>query len=361
MSGYTSLFWCITDQMKPELFIDYLFTRQRWFMHFGFWLFVLFVYAIFFGHQNSNYLQTLFLVALLMPVTAGTTYFMNYFLVPRYLMKERLGLFILYFIYTLIASIFLEMIIVLIIFILVAEWKVSNMTPASTDIIFLMAALLMIVFLGMTIKMVMHWRKSKDDYHKLMLEKVEAELKFLKTQLNPHFLFNTLNNLYYLTSEKSDKAPVAILALSELLDYVLYDARAEFVSLRKELHYLENYISLESMRYEDRLKIKRSVSLMNDTKIVPMVLVTLVENAFKHGVMSHAGEGIISVKIQTTQHEIIIEIGNSFSHDTQKLNGGIGLDNLRSQLSLLYREDYKLELRTEGNYHTTFLKLPVII
>lgn len=159
-----------------------------------------------------------------MPITIGTTYFMNYFLVPRYLMKERYGLFILYFLYALISSIFLEMVTALIIFILIAEWKVRNMTPASINIIFLLAALLLVVFLGMTIKMVLHWRKSKDDYQKLMLEKIETELKFLKTQLNPHFLFNTLNNLYYLTSEKSDKAPNAILALSELLDYVLHDA-----------------------------------------------------------------------------------------------------------------------------------------
>lgn len=234
------------------------------------------------------------------------------------------------------------------------------MTPASINIIFLLAALLLVVFLGMTIKMVLHWRKSKDDYQKLMLEKIETELKFLKTQLNPHFLFNTLNNLYYLTSEKSDKAPNAILALSELLDYVLHDARAQFIFLKQEIKHLENYISLESLRYEDRLKIKQNIDLTGDPKIIPMVLVTLVENAFKHGAMSQAGESVMFINIHTTNDEILIEISNSYNKISKTTNGGIGLENLKTQLNLPYGGRHKLDIKTSDNCYSTYLKLPVI-
>ncbi len=187
---------------RLESFLDYLFSRQRWVIHVFFWLLILAFYVVFFGRKNSNYLQTFFFVGLLMPVTIGTTYFLNYYLVPRYLMKERFGFFLLYFVYTLIGSLFMEMMISMLTFIVMAEIKITDMSPASIDIFFLLTSLLMVVFFGVAIKMMLHWRKSKDDYQSLMKDKIEAELKFLKVQLNPHFLFNTLNNLYYLTTAK---------------------------------------------------------------------------------------------------------------------------------------------------------------
>ena len=130
-----------------ELLLDYLFTRQRWVIHIFFWLLILAFYVVFFGRENSNYLQTFFFVGLLMPVTIGTTYFLNYFLVPHYLMKERYGFFILYFIYTLLGSLFLEMMISALTFIVMAELNIHDMSPASIDLFFLLATLLMISIL----------------------------------------------------------------------------------------------------------------------------------------------------------------------------------------------------------------------
>lgn len=187
---------------RLDSLLDYLFSRQRWVIHILFWLLILVFYVVFFGRENSNYLQTFFFVGLLMPVTIGTTYFLNYYLVPRYLMKERYGFFILYFIYTMLGSLFMEMMIAMLTFIVMAEVRIKEMSPASIDIFFLLTSLLMVVFFGVAIKMLLHWRESKEEYQKLMRDKVEAELRFLKIQLNPHFLFNTLNNLYYLTTEK---------------------------------------------------------------------------------------------------------------------------------------------------------------
>ena len=172
--------------------IDYLFTRQRWLIHVFFWLCILGFYVIFFGRKNNNYVQTFFFVGLLLPVTIGATYFLNYFLVPRYLMKERYAVFLLYFVYVLIGSLFMAMMIAMLTFIVMAGSRAQAMSPASFDLIFLLTSLLVVVFLAVAIKMVLHWRQSKEDYQKLMREKVEAELKFLKLQLNPHFLFNTL-------------------------------------------------------------------------------------------------------------------------------------------------------------------------
>ncbi len=331
---------------KLESSIDNLLVRHRWAVHIFFWFAVLLFYVIFFGRKNANYIQTFFFVGLLMPVTIGTTYFINYFLVPKFLMQDRNGLFILYFIYTLIASTFVEMIISVITFIVVANMQIGSMSPASVDLFFLLSSLLVVIFFGVAIKMLLHWRTSKEDYQKLLREKVEAELKFLKAQLNPHFLFNTLNNLYYLASEKSDKAPQAILALSELLDYVLNGTKADFVLLEKEIHEIKNYIALESFRYEDRLVVDFTMSgNVNGLMIAPMLLITLAENAFKHGVMPSTNHARIEISIECSTGKIRATIKNSIGNKSTSNSNGIGLENLKNQLMLLYKGKHVLEIQ----------------
>jgi LytS/YehU family sensor histidine kinase len=326
--------------------MDYLFTRQRWVIHIFFWLFVLALYVIFFGRKNNNYVQTFFFVGLLMPVTIFTTYFLNYYLVPNYLMKERYTYFATYFIYALIGSLFLEMLISVLTFIVIAELNIHDMSPASIDLFFLLASLLMVVFFAMGIKMLLHWKKSKEDYQKLMLDKIETELKFLKVQLNPHFLFNTLNNLYYLTTQKSDRAPQAILQLSEILDYVLHQGKSMLVPLENELKQVDNYIALELLRYEDRIQIDKSIEGdITAKQIGPMMLITLIENAFKHGVMKTTRRAWIKIEIACLPERTEISISNN-GRDA-KQGSGIGLDNLRSQLEHLYPQKHSLQINTD--------------
>ncbi len=330
--------------MKPiEIFLSYLFSKQRWIVHVLFWLLILACYVVFFGRENSNYLQTFFFVGLLMPVTIGATYFLNYYLVPRYLMKERYGFFMLYFSYTLIGALFMEMMIGMLTFIVMAEVKIEDMSPASVDIFFLLTSLLMVVFFGVAIKMLLHWRQSREAYQKLMLDKVEAELNFLKAQLNPHFLFNTLNNLYYLASEKSDKAPKAILQLSEILDYVMHSGKLMFVPLEAEIKQVENYIALELLRYEDRVEVTtKCTGDFNKHTIGPMILITLIENAFKHGVMQTAGKSWIQLEVCENEAVLAISISNSVSNAVP--GNGIGLKNLRSQLDHLYKNQHTITI-----------------
>ncbi|HEY5823001.1 MAG TPA: histidine kinase [Cyclobacteriaceae bacterium] len=330
---------------RLEVLVDYLFSRRRWVIHLFFWLLVLSFYVIFFGRRNNNYFQTFFFVGLLMPVTIATTYLLNYYLVPRYLMKERYVLFLLYFLYALIVSLFIEMMIAMLTFLLIAESNMKAMSPASVDIFFMLAALLVVVFMGMGIKMVLHWRNSREDYQKLMRDKVEVELRFLKSQLHPHFLFNTLNNLYYLALEKSDKTPGAILALSELLDYVLHETKSQFISLEKELKQVENYIALESLRYEDRLTVNVVVDGdMKNKRIVPMMLITLIENSFKHGVTQTIGKTWIRLHLSGEENKVSVHLENSIKNKVQVTANGVGLKNLQSQLDLLYGDRGQLKI-----------------
>ena len=326
--------------------LDEFFVKRRWIAHACFWTIILLFYVLFFGRKSNNYTLTLFFVGLLMPVTIGTTYFVNYTLIPRYLMNGRYASFGIFFTYTLLGSLFLEAIIAMITFIVVAKVSIKKMSPASIDIVFMLTSLLMVIFLASGIKMLLHWKKSKEDYQKLMREKIETELKFLKSQLNPHFLFNTLNNLYYLASVKSDKAPQAILSLSRVLDYVLKEGRSTFVSLERELKHLENYVALELLRYEDRVDIKIEISgPIERHTIGPMILITLMENAFKHGVMPVARKSWITMQVRCDEKTIIIEISNARKSSS---NGyGIGLDNLSNQLKHLYGNRFQLSIKDD--------------
>jgi LytS/YehU family sensor histidine kinase len=336
---------------------EIIFARKRWLLHVIFWLVVLIFYAILFGRQNSNYWQTFFFIGLLMPMTIGTSYFLGYYLVPKFLLKERYGHFLLYFTYTIVGSLMLEMMVVFATFILIAKLQIKNMSPASFDLFFLLTALLMVVFLSVAIRLLMHWRKSRTDYDKLMREKTEAELRFLKNQLNPHFLFNTLNNLYYLATEKSDQAPKAILSLSEILDYVLNASKQVFVPLEHEWKQAENYIALELLRYQDRVSIEKTLAgKVDGSSICPMLLLTLLENAFKHGVMPATGKSWIRLNLDTSVESIKIQISNSVADKISETKG-IGLQNLKSQLQHLYGNNYELNIQSNEKEFNLTLQL----
>lgn len=333
---------------RVVFWLDDIINRKRWILHVTFWVVILLIYGIFFGRKNNNYFQTIFFVGLLMPVVISSTYFFNYFLIPRYVMTARYRLFFLYSFYTILIALFLEMMVSLFTLLIMAELRVQNMSPASVDIFFLLSSFLVVVFLGVAIKMVSFWQQSKNDYQSLMLEKIEMELKFLKAQLNPHFLFNTLNNLYYLASEKSDKAPQAILQLSEMLDYIMHSGKLIYVPLEDELKQVDNYIALELLRYGDRVEINNERrGILRGHMIGPMILITLIENAFKHGVMTMSGKSWIKLIVIADSATVNISLGNSYPNSS--LGNGIGLNNLRNQLDHLYKDNYEIKIDTSRN------------
>ncbi len=322
--------------------------RARWVLHFVFWVAVLVFYTIFFGYKNVDYKITFSFVIILLPVTIATTYFLNYELIPYYLFRKRYAKFFLYFIYTLIVSFYIEMVTVMGIFILVAELNMNELHPSNTNALILIAGMYVVVFLGVAVKLFTHYNQNQVEIQTLKNEKIEAELKFLKSQLHPHFLFNTLNNLYSLTLEKSEKAPDVVLKLSELLDYILYECNADLVSLDKEVTQLKNYIELEKLRYGTRLHVDfdypRDISKV---QIPPMLLMTLLENSFKHGVSKTMDDSWIKMSLGLTGEEFNFYIENSKGKPkkvSQGASGGIGLQNLRNRLGLLYKDTYELAI-----------------
>ena len=204
---------------------------------------------------------------------------------------------------------------------------------------------------------------SKDSFIRRQKAK-EAELKLLKAQLNPHFLFNTLNNLYGLSVIKSDKLPSLMLKLSDLLRYSLYETSAVLVPLEKEIKYLENYIALEKIRLEDKTAINFQVSgNLSSMKIAPMLFIVFVENAFKHLGVLNDGKSSVSVKIIENNEELYFSCENTIeetetqNHQLEKGKSGIGLQNAKKRLSLLYADKHQLKIEKKTNFYGVNLKL----
>jgi len=192
----------------------------------------------------------------------------------------------------------------------------------------------------------------------LQQQKTEAEIKFLKAQLNPHFLFNALNNIYALVLTRSENAAESLMSLSQLLRYIIYDAEVEKVSLEKEIVYLKYYIELESLRLADKNKLKINIVVdPNNHKIMPMIFIPFVENSFKHSDINKDGSIEISLKLNGNQLEFICE--NTYSSVPKSVDhvGGIGLENSKKRLEMVYPQKHKLEIINKDGIYRVALKI----
>lgn len=205
--------------------------------------------------------------------------------------------------------------------------------------------------------------KNQQKFLQLNEQKKTAELSALKNQLNPHFLFNTLNNLYALALKKSDKTPEVISKLSDILDYMLYRCNEKYVSLEKEIELIENYLTLEKIRYGKRVAITFETVVEEEVKIAPLLLLTFVENAFKHGVSQEINQATIDINLQTKANEIVFTIKNSIpkqqaSDKTSK--EAIGLKNVQQQLALLYPNAHQLHIQATTHTYTVHLNIKTL-
>ena len=220
----------------------------------------------------------------------------------------------------------------------------------------------LIVAVSVAFKMTSSWYATETARRELEQSRSEAELQNLKTQLNPHFLFNTLNNIYSLIAFSPEKAQEAVHDLSRLLRYVMYESCQPFVPLEKEMDFLRNYIELMRIRLPEHVELKTDISnIIPGTLIAPLLFISLVENAFKHGV-SNNKPSFIHVSIHQEKQQVICEITNSDFHksaDQDKSGSGIGLDNLYKRLELLYPGHHLFECGSKEDIYTAHLSITI--
>lgn len=217
-----------------------------------------------------------------------------------------------------------------------------------------------LIGLTTSIKITKDWLLGRQLMREREKQFLETELNFLKSQIQPHFFFNTLNNLYSLTLQKSDKAPEVVLKLSELMSYMLYESNTPTVSLTDEINYLGNYIDLERLRFGSRLDIEFEVAGDPvDLRIPPLLLILFVENSFKHGVRNNIGKAHITACLRITDNYIEFKIQNPVTIADQPASGGIGLRNVKRRLELLYGDRFKMESSKHDGRYTALLQLPI--
>jgi sensor histidine kinase YesM len=212
---------------------------------------------------------------------------------------------------------------------------------------------------ALLIQLAIGWFDTQKLRTELMLEKQSGELALLRSQINPHFLFNTLNNIYSLVYKKSEDAPEAVMKLSSIMRYMLFDATTDNVLLEKEIEYLKSFIELEKLRirHKDFVLLNISGNVEGRT-ITPMLLIPFVENAFKHGSRNVASPGI-SIDLSIDSHEIRFEVSNYLRKNISAAKdqvGGIGLNNIRRRLNLLYHGKHQLDISSnEDIYHVLLI------
>jgi two-component system LytT family sensor kinase len=202
-----------------------------------------------------------------------------------------------------------------------------------------------------------NWYRTRQFEQELQKEQAAAELTFLRSQVNPHFLFNSINDIYSLTYQQSDQAPVALLKLSEIVRYMLREGKDDFMLLQSEIKYLENVIELQRISAKGNAYIDFTVEgYIGNQKIATLLLIAFIENAFKHGILSDP-ENPVKINLQATNDKVQLAIQNKKNHNQKDKTGGIGLHNVRRRLLLIYPNKHSLVINDEAEYYTVNLEL----
>lgn len=325
-------------------------TLTRVFWHLLFWLSYLFFYGSVYGSLMDDFVMTYIEVSIYIPVRMAATYFTVYALISRYLLNRKYVEFVGFFLVSVAFFGLVQGYIYQYITFPLFRTDYTNENIWDWPIVFKgIINIYSVAAIAAAIKLWKQWYQNQQINQQLITENLEAELKMLKAQVHPHFLFNTLNNLYALTLKKSDTAPDVVLKLSELMNYMLYESNTKKVSIEKEIKMVKDYIDLEKLRYGHRLDVKIEVHGINSSiQIPPMLIFPFVENCFKHGISTNIDQSFIKLKLDCTNGQIRLNVSNNKSCDNPMdiagYQEGIGLKNVARRLELLYKDKHKLEL-----------------
>jgi two-component system sensor histidine kinase AlgZ len=331
-------------------------------LHISFWC----VYLSFFVYQITSYRKReIDITEVIQHATMNGAFnmivaYMNYFIfLPRFLEKKKIGQYLLEFSIPFIILMFFR--------VHLQRYVIDGYTHqvhffyTTTFIVQAAATSLFIVIFVAMLRFAKEWFEFEAKKKEVENERLQAELNFLKAQINPHFLFNTLNNLYYLAYSQSSNTTEVIAKLSQMMRYMIYDTNHPKVLLSKEIEYMQNYISLERLRLSNQIPIDFIVQgNVQDIRITPLIFITFLENAFKHGVSGNNTEAWVKASIVIHDHTCTYKVENS-KHSTVKTDAtgksGIGLQNVQRRLALSYPDRHTLAIQETPERYSVELKL----
>lgn len=343
--------------------------RKNLRFHVFFWLGYFLLNFIRWGHYFGDYAYSFESNLVEFPIHILLVYFNLYYLIPRFIPSRPA----LYISLILLATLIMSLVRIVITYQLVTTeiWRESIITQTSLfNINYILAVFigeLYVVGLTMAIKLTMDWIRSERRAQELLRLNNWAELSMLRSQMQPHFFFNTLNNLYSLTLDKSEEAPETVLKLSELMSHMVYEAHKNQVSLSSEIQTIRNYIDLEKLRYGERLVAHLKIDgQLENKKVPPLLMMPFIENCFKHGVNSTSGQLNMDVKFVVDDTDLHFQVSNnreeksSAERNTQEEKPhGVGISNTLRRLDLLFANRYQLEIQEEKQAFKVNLSVPL--
>ncbi len=332
-------------------------ARRQW-IYLAYWILVtlIFLYDRTYLIQKAGLPNFFICVAVRVTLLIGLAWLNIHWLIPRYLLQRRYGsyfglVFLLIIGYLVIQSLYDY-------YLFGYVLGPNRNVRLSASLIYNFTHTSLYLLLTVALKFSIDWYEQKKLLQEAQVGKLQAEVDYLRSQVNPHFLFNALNNLYALTIKKSDKAPDVVLKLSELMEYMLYESDETYVPLEKEINYLNNYLELEKIRQGNQADIRLTVNGSADNcRIPPFLILPLVENAFKHGISKAIHHAYLHIDIQIGKVLEVRITNNKLHFQQQDKSGGIGLLNLRKRLELLYPERHVLQITEHADQYHVLLKL----
>lgn len=332
--------------------------KSKGFLHLSFWVLSFFFLLLADRHQDPMWSKV---VNHLIDITIYivVVYINILYLIPQFLQKKKPLLYLI----CLVALAFLVTPIKTASYLLINQNspEAQQYVLDHRNVIFL---IYIFVCLASTLfKVTSDWLTHHNEKNELESQKLQSELKFLKSQINPHFFFNTLNNLYALTLKKSDLAPEIVLRLSEMMRYMLYESNEKRVSLEKEVNYVKNYLELEKLRQGNKFDIKFKLQgITTNKQIAPLMFIPFLENSFKHGLDNQIKSGFVNIELNLHENSVELDITNSKTPSIPtkqkgKKSGGIGLENVKRRLKLLYPQKHVLEIEDKPNTFKVFLNI----
>jgi two-component system LytT family sensor kinase len=337
------------------------------FAHAIFWGAVWFFFVYFFSYNSTDSQYIFWFSSALVPVTMIVTYVIVYQITPNYLLQKKYFKFALYLFYTTVFTAHSIVIIIYACLILILKYNIDNVPPMSKNVVFVFILVYLVVGLVSLVDILNYnfktVSKNKELQNKILESQIhfkDQELLYLKKQIHPHFLFNTLNTIYGFALKQSKDTPDIILKLSNLLDYILYQVSKPKVSLKEEILHIQEYIELEKIRFQDSLSVTfEPPQIEESVSIAPMLMIPFVENAFKHGAID---EGFLQIEITVTyaQNRLSFVVKNTFAptDEHEEKQPGIGLMNIRKRLELHHPDNHELNIMKTEKWFILELIIP---
>ena len=340
-------------------------VRYRY--HLPFWVGYQLFWTLLFNSENLFTWDTVITVIVLSVAQATGAYLNIYYFVPRWLRKQRYGGYALGFLLcVLLSSLLTTLVYQGSYYAATGEWNTAQGWFRLTYVQFLgimvMLGFTAVVFV-MIIKLTKDWLKDQRRTQALKKEKLETELKFLRSQFNPHFLFNTMNSINFLIQRDPQRASDTLAKFSDLMRYQLYECNESRIPLKKEVHYLSNFVALEKLRVNDNVIVTLDVNEnVNGAQVAPFILMPFVENAFKHVSKGRQQDNFIQVSLRQQAHQLYFDVTNSREAHALSARetvhyGGIGLTNVRRRLALLYPHHHTLRIDEPEDTYSVHLTI----